>query len=345
MTTLTNAEQRKFDGMAAKAIQLSKLAPLLTEAAHQLEREARQQQGTSSTISDGAAQLTQELTKTLLLLREASDELIQSVQVIRRIADQTKMLALNASIQAASVGEKGRGFAVVAEAVKELSDQTMTATVEINDKLGEMSRRVQETTRFTGAQDARQAAVNKTDFNLSTLNTEIAKITGVATTQSQSSAHLARISDNLNSLAEALLLSLGSFRMSAHEQCRTVLEHLVEEPGIQSFQRPHMEAALRASLRRNAWIELFYVTDAAGIQITSNIGSSEDTSAFGKNWSGRPWFQSPLRSKQIETSDLYRSSATNDFCFTVSAPLLSPEGRVKGILAADVNFSRMVEVR
>ena len=74
----------------------------------------------ASTINESAMSLSEEI----LGIRKASEEIISVLGFIRNIADQTKMLGLNAAIEAARAGDAGRGFGVVAEEIRKLSEQS-----------------------------------------------------------------------------------------------------------------------------------------------------------------------------------------------------------------------------
>jgi methyl-accepting chemotaxis protein len=93
----------------------------------------------SQTVAD-AARVVEELGRD-------SDRIGAIIAVIREIADQTNLLALNAAIEAARAGEQGRGFAVVADEVRKLAEKTGGATAEIGDMIASIQRQTAEAVR------------------------------------------------------------------------------------------------------------------------------------------------------------------------------------------------------
>nr|CRH06886.1 putative Methyl-accepting chemotaxis sensory transducer [Candidatus Magnetococcus massalia] len=100
--------------------------------------DVRKQCATASQESREASDYARDNTKTMDQLNTSSREIGKVLEVINDIAEQTNMLALNASIEAAGAGDAGKGFSVVANEVKELASKTSDATQLIGSQIDDI---------------------------------------------------------------------------------------------------------------------------------------------------------------------------------------------------------------
>ena len=298
------------------------------------------------------------------------------MSVISDIADQTNLLALNAAIEAARAGDAGRGFAVVADEVRNLAEKTMEATRDVGTEIGKIQKQVEMT--VAGVNHINDLAGNasglasssgealgeivtlaeKSSLSVRLIAEEAVQqaeasstvreaVTEVHSISDETGEAMAGASDAISVLGRRVADlddMIGVFKLVGNGKVQEVIDSLAKSSDVRSLNRELQERAMHSALRNNRFLELLYITDHKGIQTVSNISGqwqsfAEDSSACGKDWSNREWFNGAVEDQTMYVSDVYESSATGENCITVSGPFFDSKGRILGVIAADVKVN------
>jgi len=188
----------------------------IQEIATQTQKTSRQ--------SEEASRLVEQTGRGIADLARATEDIGNVIDFIREIAEQTNLLALNATIEAARAGEAGKGFAVVASEVKQLSNQTAKATDQIATQVAEIQNASGAAVEAMGGVTAAIAEINQSSAEITravdeqgTATREISRnIAQAAAGSSQASASVDKVAAAISrTSSETATVEAASERLSA----------------------------------------------------------------------------------------------------------------------------------
>lgn len=228
-SSILSANQEMAIGVSKQSKQIEQIALSVDELSNSTSEvtkncvDASESSTSTLTLAQSGGEIVQKTLAQMVVIKDAFDNSHQAISalsnqnkevegilgIIKGIADQTNLLALNAAIEAARAGEQGRGFAVVADEVRQLAGRTTEATVEVENAMNAMSRETERAVSMIndggekvmqGVDMTNDAATSLSDI-IESVNVVALKIQAIAATAEQQRVTTNEVAQNTVSVS------------------------------------------------------------------------------------------------------------------------------------------------
>lgn len=222
--------EEQADSIEKLAIAVNEISEQVRVTKENADKARNQTDRAGAQVSESNQQM-QEMISAMNIISERSDEIYKIVKTIQDIAFETNLLALNASVEAARVGELGTGFAVIAREIRSLADKTAMASKNTTALIKESVAAVKngEKVAHTAADSLLQviectkqvifmvdriaSATENQHKSISNITAEVSQVSDVVQNNASISEELAAASEELSTQTQMLDHMIGQFQL------------------------------------------------------------------------------------------------------------------------------------
>lgn len=227
--------------LLATSRQIAESAQSVAQIAEQTAGAARAGHGTVDTTRDSISSIRRQVDQIvthMLELGKKSQDIGAVLDIVSELAEQTNILAINATIEAAGAGEAGRRFAVVADEIRKLADRVGAATKEIRTLIDEVRGAVNTTVMAT---ETGSKAVDSGQRQFGDVAAAFEKIAGLVVTTTDASREIELSTKQQSTAVEQVNIAIGNVAQTSRE---------TEVSSTQTLQTAQQLAGLSGELLR-----------------------------------------------------------------------------------------------